>query len=56
VHHARRAGAGSRFSGPWLATDPFQCAKTFVNRKAIDVVDRALTVSGGAVPDPDNGE
>jgi alkylation response protein AidB-like acyl-CoA dehydrogenase len=26
----------------------FQCAKTFVNRKAIDVVDRALTVSGGA--------
>lgn len=26
----------------------FQCAKWFVNRKAIDVVDRALTASGGA--------
>jgi alkylation response protein AidB-like acyl-CoA dehydrogenase len=25
-----------------------QCAKLVVNRKAIDVVDRALTVSGGA--------
>jgi alkylation response protein AidB-like acyl-CoA dehydrogenase len=26
----------------------FQCAKWFVNRKAIDIVDRALTASGGA--------
>jgi alkylation response protein AidB-like acyl-CoA dehydrogenase len=26
----------------------FQCAKWFVNRRAIDIVDRALTVSGGA--------
>ena len=26
----------------------FQCAKWFVNRKAIDIVDRALTLSGGA--------
>jgi alkylation response protein AidB-like acyl-CoA dehydrogenase len=26
----------------------FQCTKWFVNRKAIDIVDRALTVSGGA--------
>jgi len=25
----------------------FQCAKLVVNRKAIDVVDRALTLSGG---------
>ena len=26
----------------------FQCAKWFVNRRAIDIVDRALTASGGA--------
>ena len=26
----------------------FQCAKLVANRKAIDVVDRALTISGGA--------
>jgi alkylation response protein AidB-like acyl-CoA dehydrogenase len=26
----------------------FQCTKWFVNRKAIEIVDRALTVSGGA--------
>ena len=26
----------------------FQCAKVVANRKAIDVVDRALTISGGA--------
>jgi alkylation response protein AidB-like acyl-CoA dehydrogenase len=26
----------------------FQCAKWFVNRKAIEIVDRALTASGGA--------
>jgi alkylation response protein AidB-like acyl-CoA dehydrogenase len=26
----------------------FQCTKLVVNRKAIDVVDRALTLSGGA--------
>ena len=26
----------------------FQCAKLFVNRKCIDVVDRSLTISGGA--------
>lgn len=26
----------------------FQCSKWFVNRKAIDIVDRALTASGGA--------
>jgi alkylation response protein AidB-like acyl-CoA dehydrogenase len=26
----------------------FQCTKWFVTRKAIDIVDRALTLSGGA--------
>jgi alkylation response protein AidB-like acyl-CoA dehydrogenase len=26
----------------------FQCAKWFVTRKAIDIVDRALTASGGS--------
>ncbi|MDQ3306112.1 MAG: acyl-CoA dehydrogenase, partial [Actinomycetota bacterium] len=26
----------------------FQCTKWFVNRKAVDIVDRALTLSGGA--------
>jgi alkylation response protein AidB-like acyl-CoA dehydrogenase len=26
----------------------FQCTKWFVNRKAIEIVDRALTLSGGS--------
>jgi alkylation response protein AidB-like acyl-CoA dehydrogenase len=37
---------------PWEALHAvfkdFQCTKWFVNRKAIEVVDRALTASGGA--------
>lgn len=45
---ADHPGGGAPLDGLHPLMKDFQCTKWFVNRKAIDIVDRALTASGGS--------
>jgi alkylation response protein AidB-like acyl-CoA dehydrogenase len=47
-HLVRRRVGEVTFDDLHQLNKEFQCAKLVVNRKAIEVVDRALSVSGGA--------